>query len=160
MIHISVIHRNLYYFIFIFQSVHVVAFLCAIFLHIGISTIGLSLWLHFFKREGSYTYSYTMTVKYPCIVCNRAVAKNHKAVGCDHCGRWVHIACNYLNVYTYRKLQKDKSPWYCLCCIKRKYHFVLLKMSNEKTITNAIRQNKINHEELLRKAKNQFFTPN
>ena len=101
-----------------------------------------------------------MTVKYPCIVCNRAVAKNHKAVGCDHCGRWVHIACNYLNVYTYRKLQKDKSPWYCLCCIKRKYHFVLLKMSNEKTITNAIRQNKINHEELLRKAKNQFFTPN
>ena len=102
----------------------------------------------------------TMTVKYPCIVCNRAVAKNHKAVGCDHCGRWVHIACNYLNVYTYRKLQKDKSPWYCLCCIKKKYHFVLLKMSNEKTITNAIRQNKINHEELLRKAKNQFFTPN
>ena len=44
-----------------------------------------------------------MILKYPCLVCNKAVAKNHKAVQCDRCDRWVHIACNYLNVYTYRK---------------------------------------------------------
>ena len=38
-------------------------------------------------------------------------------------------------------------------------HGKIILSSNEKTITNAIRQNKINHEELLRKANNQFFTP-
>ena len=115
-----------------------------------------------------------MTVKYPCIVCNRAVAKNHKAVQCDCCDRWVHIACNYLNVYTYRKLQKDKSPWYCLYCLKKEMPFCSLKNEhlqelmhgkiilspNKKINTNAIRQNEIIDEELLKKANNKFFTPN
>ena len=67
--------------------------------------------------------------------------------------RWVHIACNYLNVYTYRKIQKDKSPWYCLCCLKKEMPFCSLKNEhlpelmhckiilspNKKIITNAIR---------------------
>ena len=39
-----------------------------------------------------------MIVKYPCLVCNRAVTKNHKAVQCDCDDSWVHIACNYLDV--------------------------------------------------------------
>ena len=111
-----------------------------------------------------------MIVKYPCPVCDRAVTKNHKAVQCDCYDMWVHIACNYLNVYTYRKLQKDKSSWYCLCCFKKEMPFCSLKNEhlqelmhggiilspNKKIITNAIRQNKIIDEELLRK----FFTPN
>ena len=97
-----------------------------------------------------------MTVKYPCLVCNRAVTKNHKAVQSGHCDRWVYIACNYVNVYTYRKLQKDKSP-YCLCCLKNEMHFrslinehlqelmheKIILSPNKKIITNAIRQNEI-----------------
>ena len=55
-----------------------------------------------------------MVVQFPCLVCYRAVAKNHRAVQCDLCDSWVHIACNNLNFYTYRILQKDKSPWYML----------------------------------------------
>ena len=52
-----------------------------------------------------------MVVQFPYggTVCNRAVAKNHRAVQCDFRDSWVHIACNNLNVYTYQKLQKDKS---------------------------------------------------
>ena len=65
----------------------------------------------------------TRIVKCLCLVRNTAVAKNHKAVQCDDCDSWVHIACNYLNVYTYRKLQKDKSPLYCLCYSKKKMTF-------------------------------------
>ena len=76
----------------------------------------------------------TMIVKYPCLVCSRAVTKNRKAVQCDCFDRWVHIACNYLNVYTYRKLQKDKSLWYCICCLKKEMHSVLLKMSTYKNL--------------------------
>ena len=119
-----------------------------------------------------------MAIKYPCLVCNRAVAKNYKAFQCDCCDRWVHIARNYLNVYIYRKLQKDKSPWYCLYCLKRKMPFCSLKNEhlkeffyliflsffilspNKKIITNAIRQNEITDERLLRRANNKFFTPN
>ena len=47
------------------------------------------------------------------------VAKNHRAVQCDLCDPWVHIACNNLTVYTYQKLKKHKSPWYCICCFRK-----------------------------------------
>ena len=62
-----------------------------------------------------------MVIQFPYggTVCNRAVAKNHRAVQCDLRDSWVHMACNNLNVYTYRKLQKDKSPWYCICCFQK-----------------------------------------
>ena len=99
-----------------------------------------------------------MIAKHLGLVCNRAVAKNHKAVQGRCCDRWVHIACNYLNVYTYRKFQKDKSPWYCLCCLKKEMPFCSLQnehlqelfmhgkvnLSPSKIIiTNAITQNEI-----------------
>ena len=98
-----------------------------------------------------------MTVKYPSLVCNRAVTKNHEAVQCDCCDRWVYITCNYLNVYTYRKLQKDKSPWYCLSCLKKEMPFCSLKNEhlqelmhekiiispNKKIITNVIKKIKL-----------------
>ena len=112
----------------------------------------------------------TVIIKYLCLASDRAFAKNHKAVKCDCCDRWFHIACNYLNVYTYRKLQKDKSPWYCLCCLKKEMPFCFLKNEhlrelmhgkiilspNKKIVMNAIRQNKIIDDELLRKANSKF----
>ena len=69
--------------------------------------------LLYFQGLQVFTQQNLMVVQFPCLVCNRAVAKNHRAVQCDLCDSWVHIACNNLNVYTHRKLQKDKSPWYC-----------------------------------------------
>ena len=62
--------------------------------------------------QGLYviTQQSLMVVQLPCLVCNRAVAKNHRTVQCDLCDSWVHIACNNLNVYTYQTLQKGKSP--------------------------------------------------
>ena len=60
-----------------------------------------------------------MVVQFPCSKYNRAIAKNPKAVQCDICDKWVHIACNNLDMYTYKKLQKDKSPWYCTCCLQK-----------------------------------------
>ena len=47
-----------------------------------------------------------MVVQFPCLKCNRAVAKNHKAVQCDICDKWIHRACNNLNTHTYEKLRK------------------------------------------------------
>ena len=60
-----------------------------------------------FRRHNNYWYGY-MVIKFLCSKCNRTVAKNHKAVQCDICHK-------YINTYTYKKLQKDQSPWYCIC---------------------------------------------
>ena len=60
-----------------------------------------------------------MKVKYPCLVCKKAVANNHKAVHCDMCSKWVHIKCNKINSTTYQNLQEDNSDWYCVECLKK-----------------------------------------
>ena len=62
-------------------------------------------------------------IKFPCGVCSKSVASNHNALCCDSCDKWVHIKCNFLNKRTYRQLQKDKSPWFCINCIKDQLPF-------------------------------------
>ena len=59
-----------------------------------------------------------MTPKYPCGICAKDVAKNH-AVCCDICNLWVHIKCNNIRKFCYRKLQNSQDPWYCKTCIKQ-----------------------------------------
>ena len=59
-----------------------------------------------------------MIVRFPCLVCEKPVAKNHEAICCDKCNWWVHRQCNNLCKKTYRDLQKTDMPWYCKNCIK------------------------------------------
>ena len=59
-----------------------------------------------------------MVVQYPCKICCKPVASNHKSVQCDHCNIWVHIKCNKINKQTYELLKKDKTTWYCIDCTK------------------------------------------
>ena len=56
--------------------------------------------------------------KYPCGICSKNVTNNHYAVYCDNCNVWVHIKCNNITKYCYRKLEKSKDPWFCKNCIK------------------------------------------
>ena len=57
--------------------------------------------------------------KFPCGICEKAVAANHYVVCCDICITWVHISCNSITRYCYRKLQKDETPCYCKICIRQ-----------------------------------------
>ena len=114
-----------------------------------------------------------MVVQFSCLVCNRVVPKNHRAVQCDLCDSWVHIACNNLNVYTYRKLQKDKSPWYFICCfqkelpygstndtqLKKLLHVEVVLSPNSKIISSIIKQSEYLDEELLSRANIKLCTP-
>ena len=59
-----------------------------------------------------------MVVKFPCKICNKAVAKNHHAVRFDHCQLWVQIRCNKINLQTYKFLQKSSFAWYCIKCFE------------------------------------------
>ena len=114
-----------------------------------------------------------MVVQFSCLVCNRAVAKNHRAVLCDLCDSWVHIACNNLNVYTYQKFRKDKSSWYCICYFRKELpygstndtqlekllHGEVVVSSNPKIISRIIKQSEYLDEELLSKTSNKLYTP-
>ena len=59
-----------------------------------------------------------MVLKFPCKICNNAVAKSHHVVQCDHCQLWVHIKCNKINLQTYKFLQKRSFAWYCVKCFE------------------------------------------
>ena len=99
--------------------------------------------------------------------------KNHKAVQCDMCNKWVHIACNNLNAYTYKKLQKDKSFWYCICCLQKELpycsidndvlnsllHGNRIVSPNLKFISSVIKQSEYFDEEILEKVNNKYYTP-
>ena len=76
-----------------------------------------------------------MNPKCPCGVCYKVVAKNHNAVCCDSCNLWVHIKCNNLTKFCYRKLQTCHEPWYCKNCIKQILPFSELSESQLRRVT-------------------------
>ena len=112
-------------------------------------------------------------MQFPCLVCNTTVAKKQRAVQCDLCNSWVHIACNNLNLYTYWKLQKDKSPWHCMCCFRKELaygsindtkfrnllHGEAIISPNPKIISSIIKESEYLDEQILKKANNKFYTP-
>ena len=59
-----------------------------------------------------------MVVKFPCGICTRQVSKNHRAIKCDSCEKWIHIKCNNLETRTYQSLINDNNSWYCIKCLK------------------------------------------
>ena len=61
--------------------------------------------------------------KFPCKICNKTVAKKHRAVCCDLCDIWVHIKCNKINTATYNMLQNDDTKWFCIECSKTIFPF-------------------------------------
>eukprot|EP00794_Sanderia_malayensis_P006479 gene6479-7218_t len=54
--------------------------------------------------------------KYPCGVCDKAVALNHRAINCDECEFWVHIKCIGLSGKDYEKLHGTDFTWICYKC--------------------------------------------
>ena len=56
-------------------------------------------------------------VKFPCGICKKAVAVNHKALECDLCSSWIHIKCQHLNAKDYKQHQDNPSlEFVCLPC--------------------------------------------
>ena len=47
-----------------------------------------------------------MIVRFPCLVCEKPVAKSDEAICCDKCNWWKHRQCNNLCKKTCRDLQK------------------------------------------------------
>ena len=64
--------------------------------------------------------------EFPCSTCNKNVNKNHRAVLCDSCERWIHIKCNLLSLTDYNNLKKDPLPFICINCLKGNMPFTTL----------------------------------
>ncbi len=56
--------------------------------------------------------------KYPCVRCSKAVRSNSKAVDCDLCGQWTHIACCGISIAEYNNLPQEFSFVCQTCSIK------------------------------------------
>ena len=70
-------------------------------------------------------------------------------------------------------MQKDKSPWYCMCCFRKELpygpindtkfrkllHGEATVSPNLKIISSIIKENGYFDEEILKKANNTFYTP-
>ena len=115
-----------------------------------------------------------MVVQFPCLVCNRTVAKMQRVVQCDLYDSWVHITCNNLNLYTYWVYKSQyKSPWYCICYFWKELlygsindtklrdllHGRAIVSPNPKIISSIIKKSEYFDEEILKKTSNKFYTP-
>ena len=73
----------------------------------------------------------------------------------------------------YKKLQKDKSPWYCICCLQKELPYCSIDSDvlnnfmhgnrivspNPKFISSVIKQSGYFDEEILEKVSNKYYTP-
>ena len=55
-------------------------------------------------------------VKFPCGICARPVASNHRVLQCDRCDYWCHIKCVDIPPSQYNKLIGSAVNWICPPC--------------------------------------------
>ena len=67
-------------------------------------------------------------VKFPCKICTKAVARNHRAI--HQYDIWVQIKCSKINSQTCDLLRKGNTQWFCIECSKDQFPFLKLN-SNE-----------------------------
>ena len=75
-------------------------------------------------------------VTYPCLKCEKQVAKNAKAVKCSLCSLYIHISCTSEitdDVYNFMKTQENSGfKWFCHACRN-----VSAKFSSDMAVLNA-----------------------
>ena len=89
-------------------------------------------------------------IAYPCGVCSKSVAKNHKAILCDLCNKWIHLKCNNLGKTDYVIFQDEKNAdrqIFCINCISDNVPFS--KLNNNKFITSVKKVVIISHDKVI-----------
>ena len=88
----------------------------------------------------------TRNIKWPCIICNRPVQSNQKAIECDTCQKWCHLNCDgRVTPQDYEYYQNNPNfEWQCLyCTLKEKYDIFPYTLCD----TNEL--NKINNSDTM-----------
>lgn len=56
-------------------------------------------------------------IRFPCGICQKPVATNHRSIQCDECNFWVHIKCGSITSKTYENfMNKNNLSWECPSC--------------------------------------------
>ena len=76
-------------------------------------------------------------VKFPCVICQKAVVTKQKAICCDLCNKWIHIGCNNINKTIYIQIQHSDKSWFCMPCLKKEVPFNTLTDHELKKYTMA-----------------------
>ena len=98
-------------------------------------------------------------VRWPCSVCGKAVATNHRAIQCDNCDKWCHISrkCGNVSLKDCRKFMNDSINslrWYCPPCTNQNLNNRQIEMveqlrprpSHQETITSSLQSGDNNIE--------------
>ena len=78
----------------------------------------------------------TRNIKWPCVICNRPVQNNQKALECDACQKWCHLNCDgrvTLSEYEFYENNQNNPEvqWHCLyCTLKEKYNIIPFALSD------------------------------
>ena len=59
--------------------------------------------------------------EFPCRVCDKPVATNHKTACCGLCFKWIYIYYNNIYKNIYQKLKKNNNPWFCELCLRKEF---------------------------------------
>ena len=75
-------------------------------------------------------------IAFPCGVCQRAVAKSHRAICCDICQKWIHIKCNNLDKNDYKFFQENTDEqFFCVNCVAENIPFS--KLNNNQFVISV-----------------------
>ena len=74
--------------------------------------------------------------KFPCSSCEKNVNKNHRAIQCDLCDKWIHLKCNFLDSKDYDNLKNSNDFFFCIKCYETIFPFS--KLSNKEFIISVI----------------------
>ena len=88
----------------------------------------------------------TRNIKWPCIICNRPVQANQKAIECDTCQKWCHLNCDGRSTpEDYENFQNDPNfEWQCLYCTLKEKHDIF-----PFTLCDTNELNKINNSDTM-----------
>ena len=74
-------------------------------------------------------------VKYPCGLCSKSVASNHRAVLCEVCYYWHHIKCVQISPSEYKLLSASEDSWVCSNCSS--FQFTVSYFDSDQSINTS-----------------------
>ena len=73
-----------------------------------------------------------------CSVCNKVIARNHRALSCDQCTLWCHMKCGQVKLRKYKRLQQmDQFNWVCPACFLTALPFADAQTLNTSNLSNT-----------------------
>ena len=74
-----------------------------------------------------------------CGVCNKIVAKNHHAIECNTCLKWIHIKCNKFSDKEYKSFQENSDMhFFCINCMADSLPLLTLNDNQFELTANGI----------------------